>query len=456
MRLRSNVFKRTTPEIIMARTMTEAIARAESQEFGCPNWEVHARKSQQVPPLDEWFILLFYTGRGWGKTWSCSGILTHGIIKGWIKRPALIGPTAGGVRGIMIEGDSGVLAAADAMGIGCEWNPSLRKITWEGGVFAKTYSAEKPGQLRGPEHDFAWCDEIREWKRGDETWSNMMLGLRVGDPHVIASTTPLPLPWIKKIREGADIVVRTGSTMENIDNLAGRYRRSVVEPLMGTRLGRQEILGEDLEDVEGALWTLEMLQNARVPGLPQVAKPIVGTNDMIEVDDLVRVGVSVDPAGTSNKASNLTGIVGGSLCGDRRVYVTHDWTCRKRPEGWARQAVALYDQIEADFLVVEVNHGGELVRRNIEALGDDADHVKIIEVRASKGKHVRAEPIATRYEKDRVKHVGEFADLENEQILMTDRGWLGPSNESPDRLDALVWLATELFATADRGEWEAF
>jgi phage terminase large subunit-like protein len=339
---------------------------------------------------------------------------------------ALVGPTASDVRDVMIEGESGLLA------ISPPWNrpryePSKRRLTWPNGAMATTYSAEEPERLRGPQHDGAWCDELAAWRYA-ETWDMLMFGLRLGrDPRAIVTTTPRPVKLLRELL-ALDTTTKTGgSTYENRANLAPAFLDQIIRRYEGTRLGRQELNAELLDDVEGALWTRAMIDGARTAEAP----------------DLARVVVAIDPATTATEDSDETGIVVAGRGVDGRFYVLDDCSCRLTPDGWATRAVGAFDRYEADRIIGEVNNGGDLVESCIRhAASARSRHIAYAKVHASRGKLVRAEPIAALYEQGRVSHVGSFPALEDQLC-----SWVPGSHDgSPDRMDALVWALTELGA----------
>jgi len=325
------------------------------------------------------------------------------------------------VRDVIVEGESGVLAVCPP------WNaplyePSKRRLTWPNGAMATTYSADEPDLLRGPQHHAALADELASWKRGEETWSNLTLGLRLGQhPQAVVTTTPRPLRIIRDLRASPTTVTTAGSTYENSGNLAPSSLAEFRRLYEGTRLGRQELMGELLEDIPGALWKRSQLDDLRVKTLPT----------------LVRIVVAIDPAVTSGEDSDETGIVAVGKAEDGQLYVLADETCRESPAEWARRAVMLYRRLKADRIVAEVNNGGDLVEATIRTVDK---HVPYTAVRASRGKRSRAEPIAALYEQGKAHHAGGFDALEDQMCMFTPDGFDG----SPDRVDALVWGATEL------------
>lgn len=356
-----------------------------------------------------------------------------GVLSG-ARRIALVAQTAADARDVMVEGESGLLAVSwdkdrDYAGkvIGKPvYEPSKRRLTWPNGAIATTYSGDSPDQLRGPQSDLFWCDELAKFQYPVETWSNLEMGLRLGNnPRGIVTTTPRPIPIIRQLIKAESTHTTRGVTFDNLSNLAPSFRRTIAS-YEGTRLGRQELLGEVLDDVPGAMWTRDMLEAALYRG---------------DVPSLKRVVVAIDPSGTGGDGDNAdsVGIVVAGKGVDGLAYVLADRTCDLSPAGWGRVAVDAYREFKADRIVAERNYGGAMVKHVI--LTTDRN-VAYKEVTASRGKSVRAEPIAALYEQKRVRHVKVFPELEDQMVMMTAGGYMGDT--SPDRLDALVWALTEL------------
>jgi len=342
-------------------------------------------------------------------------------------RIALIGETAADVRDVMIEGRSGILTISrpDFRPI---YTPSKRRLTWPNGVIATTYSADDPEQLRGPEHDFAWGDEIGKW-RYQAAWENMSLGLRLGkSPRAIATTTPRITPLMRDIIRDPSTLITRGTTYDNAENLSPEFLTRIIKKYEGTRLGRQELLAEMLEDIEGALWTHALIDRHRVRSIPE---------------NLARVVVAIDPAATSGEESDETGIiVAGSIPGERsHGYVIADRSMRGSPIEWATAAIEAYREFNADRIVAETNNGGEMIETVLRSIDPNIPYTS---VRASRGKRTRAEPISALYEQGLIHHVGVFAALEDQMTT-----WTPDQNQSPDRMDALVWAMTELLLGED-------
>lgn len=320
----------------------------------------------------------------------------------------------------MVEGESGILSV-------CHksrplYEPSKRRITWDNGAIATTYSADEPERLRGPQHDSAWADEPGAWKYATEAWDMLMFGLRLGkDPRVVATTTPRPIKLIRDLLASPGTHVTRGRTADNAANLAPQFMQQIVGRYEGTRLGRQELEGELLDDVPGALWQRKQIDDLRVDVAPE----------------LVRIVIPIDPAMTSGENADETGIVPVGVGVDGHAYVLEDLSCRMSPDGWARRAVQAYRELEADRIIAEVNNGGDLVENVIRTIDS---RVSYKAVHASRGKRVRAEPCAALYEQRKVHHVGMFTDLEDQMCTYVPDAYDG----SPDRVDSLVWGLTEL------------
>jgi len=331
----------------------------------------------------------------------------------------------------MVEGTSGILSVSwqhdkdrsgKLMGLP-SYEPSKRRLTWGNGAMATLFSAEEPERLRGPQHDAIWADELAAWKNAQDTWDMAMFGLRLGtNPQVMVSTTPKPIPLLRALLRDPTTEVTRATTHSNKANLADAFLAQIVKKYEGTRLGRQELAGELLEEAEGALWNREMIEAARLKGPLPAFK---------------RVVVAVDPAVTAKAESNLTGIVAAALGVDGRGYVLADSSGRYSPDQWARKAIEQFDSLKADRIVAEGNQGGDLVRHTLHSVNPI---VPVTIVHATRGKNARAEPIAALYEQNRVSHAGTFAELEDQMATWEPLGDM----PSPDRIDALVWALTSL------------
>lgn len=385
------------------------------------DWLTTARP-EQVAPDGDWLTWVILAGRGWGKTRTgAEDAAWAGMANpGW--RIAVVAPTSADARDTCIEGDSGLLNVLPREAVQT-WNRSLGELILVNGTRYKTFSADEPERLRGPQHHRAWADELAAW-RYPEAWDQLMFGLRLGQhPQAVVTTTPKPTPLVKALVAAKTSHVTRGSTFDNAANLAPSALQMLKDKYEGTRLGRQELEAEILGDLPGALWSLSTLDAYRLREAPE----------------LERIVVAVDPAVTATEASDEHGIVVAGLSLQRGI-VLEDASLSGSPNEWARRAVSLYRSWNADAIVIEVNQGGDMVANTIRTIDPN---VNIKEVRASRGKHVRAEPIAALYEQGRVAHVGAFPELEAQMTQMTTNGYEGEG--SPDRVDALVWAFTELF-----------
>lgn len=372
-------------------------------------------------------------GRGFGKTRVGAEWIREEVMAGRMRRVALVGPTAADARDVMVEGESGLLAVCDRYNWRPKYEPSKRRITFPNGAIATTYSAEEADRLRGPQHDGAWSDEVAAWSE-PEAWDMLQFGLRLGtNPRQIATTTPKPVKVVKDLlKQEADgvVVVTRGSTYDNRANLAPSFLAQIIRRYEGTRLGRQELEGELLDDVLGALWTYSMIERDRVQEGPHEL-------------DWQRIVVGVDPAATNTEESSETGIIVAGIDIYGAGYVLEDCSLRGTPLEWARAAVDAYDRWGADRVVAEVNNGGLMVEQTLRTV---RENLPVTQVRASRGKMTRAEPVAALYEQSRVHHVGGFPQLEDQMTSYDDTG------ESPDRMDALVWALTDLMIGYGSGE----
>lgn len=389
-------------------------------------WRAKARPSQ-LPPPGEWNGWLVLAGRGFGKTRAGAGWVHDLVETRQAGRIALVAATAADARDTLVEGVSGLLNTASP------WNrpqyeSSKRRLTWPNGAIATTFSSEEADRLRGPEHDAAWADELAAWTDVQGTWDMLQFGLRLGKrPRWLVTTTPRPLKLLKELlaRQGKDVVVTRGSTFENEANLAPTFLAAVRQRYEGTRLGRQELNAELLSDNPGALWQMDWLDRDRVLAAPE----------------LRRIVVAIDPAVSNNEGSDETGIIVAGIARDGSVYVLEDCSGRYAPHEWAAKAIDLYRWYKADRILAEVNNGGAMVEATIRAI----DHrVSFKAVHASRGKVVRAEPIAALYEQRKVHHVGGFSVLEDQMCAFTSDFDRARTGYSPDRVDALVWALTEL------------
>lgn len=396
------------------------------------DWSFWGRPKQIEPP-GKWHFWLVLAGRGFGKTRSGAEWVQAQAESGACGRIALVAETAADARDVMVKGESGILAIAPPW-FRPRYEPSNRSLHWPNGAIATTYSADEPDQLRGPQHDGAWGDELAKWRYAD-AWDQLCFGLRLGsNPRAIVTTTPRPTKIIKDLIADPLCHVTKGATYENRANVAERWLTHILAKYEGTRLGRQELDAEVLDDAPGALWKRERIEALRVKKHPP----------------LVRIVVAIDPSVSATSEAAETGIIVMGIGEDDHGYVLGDVSMIKpTPEQWGSAAVTAYHTHEGDAIVGEVNNGGDLVEANIESI---EKNLPFKQVRASRGKAVRAEPIATMYEKGRIHHVGTFPILED-QLCQWEPG---VSTWSPNRLDALVWAATELMAGPDYDDGRAF
>lgn len=383
------------------------------------DWQITAR-DDQLPPKGNWITWLILAGRGWGKTRTGAEAVIEYARSNPAARIALVAATASDVRDVMVKGESGILACSrpDFMP---KYSPSKRSLTWPNGAQATTYSAEKPRQLRGPQHHFAWCDELCAWQY-PEAFDQLQFGLRLGKlPRCVVTTTPVPSKQLKELMSLRETTVTRGTTYDNLANLAPTFLTQVVAKYQNTRLGRQELFAELLEDTPGALWRTAQLDELRV----------------FECPELKRIVVAIDPSAADDGEGDEAGIVAAGLGFDDQVYVLADRSGNLTPHEWALASTGLYAELEADALVAEANNGGGMVKTTI-GTADAKIPVKL--VHASRGKRARAEPVSALYEQKKVHHVGVHAKLESEMTT-----WASLSgSKSPNRIDALVWAITEL------------
>ena len=339
-------------------------------------------------------------------------------------RIALVGKTIHDVRSVMVEGVSGLMAIHPAHQRPL-YEPSKRRITWPNGAIAELFSADEAEGLRGPQFSAAWCDELTKWHRAEQAWDMLQFGLRLGKtPQVVATTTPRSTVFLKKIMSDAATVTTHLSTADNDLNLAPAFLAEMTRRYAGSTLGRQELLGEIVEDCAESLWRRSWIEEKRVAVAPEMR----------------RVIVALDPPVTATKQSDACGIIVAGLGVDGRAYVLADRTIQGRtPDVWAKAAIAAYENFSADRMVAEVNQGGDLV---IGVIQQFSPNLPVVKVRATRGKWVRAEPVASLYAEGRVVHVGRYDALEDQLVAFGIDGTV--RGKSPDRADALVWAVTEL------------
>lgn len=397
-------------------------------------WELQAREDQWPPVRAQsghpWTVWLVMGGRGAGKTRTGAEWI-RAIALGEpqlaiepVGRIALIGETAAAVRDVMIEGVSGLLSVHgdDERPL---WEPSRRRLSWRNGAIAQVFSAEDPESLRGPQFEFAWLDELAKWRYAQAAFDMLQFGLRLGHhPRQIVTTTPRSIALIRRLLNDPLTAVTKSKTQDNAKFLAPTFLNTIVARYEGSRLGRQELDGELIEDRHDALWSRQMLEDCRQDSSPP----------------LRRIVVAVDPPASSHKRADKCGIIAAGLDQNGLIFVIADESlAAAKPGAWARKAIELYHRLEADELIAEVNQGGEMVA----AVMSEADHtVPVRQVRATRGKYLRAAPVAQLYEQGRVRHVGFFTELEDEMCAFGPDGLKGQG--SPDRMDALVWAIAAL------------
>lgn len=389
-------------------------------------WEF-LRRPSQTPPDWAWQTWALVTGRGFGKTLTGANWIVGGVAAGELTHPAIVGRSAAAVRDVMVEGESGLIVAARMHGVDAVYYPSKRRVDFGDGVYVTCYSADKPDQLRGPNHDGGWADEVAAWQR-PEAFDMLKMTLRIKGSlgRLVVTTTPRPTAVIKELLADSMTAVTRGSTYQNADNLSDAFLAEMRRKYEGTRLGRQELYAEVLDDVEGALWTRSIIDDGRVQ---------VG-----QIPQMRRIVVGVDPPATEEGAK--CGIV---VCGygtDGEFYVLADWSMNGRPDEWGRKVVDAVEHFSADRVIAERNQGGDMVSHTMRTIDR---HLPIRTVHAKIGKIARAEPVAAVAEQRRLHHVGMFAELEDEMCE-----WSPQEGPSPDRLDAMVYAVTELLSGARR------
>jgi phage terminase large subunit-like protein len=409
----------------MSHTSQRSLASQLADVLADGGWRSKARP-EQLPPANWTHGWGLAGGRGMGKTWVGANV-TNELAQS-VSHIALVGPTAADVRDTMIEGVSGILRTAPPW-FRPVYEPSKRRLEWPNGSIAIALSAEEPERARGLNTGFLWLDELCAWENAQHMWDMLQFGLRLGErPKWLFTSTPKPIRLLRDLlaREGKDVVITRGTTFDNAANLAPSFLESIKARYAGTRLGRQEINAEVLLDVQGALWTREMLDRA---------------NGSWKLPDMKRVVVAVDPSGTRGEedSGDSVGIVVAGLGVDGFGYVLADKTCKLSPDGWGRVAVNAYHAHKADRIVAERNYGGAMVQHVIKTIDPNASYK---EVTASRGKIARAEPISALYEQSKVRHAAAFTELEDQLAAMTSEGYVGDG--SPDRADALVWALSEL------------
>ncbi|MDD1729830.1 MAG: terminase family protein [Methanospirillum sp.] len=395
-------------------------------------WSFLARPGQRPPDSEDWFCYLMRSGRGAGKTRSGAEWVLERVRQGY-KHIALIGQTVADVRDTMVEiGPSAILKIAKPHELPL-YEPSKRRLVFPNGAIATTFSGDEPDQLRGPQFDTAWVDELAKFKYPEETWDNLEFGLRLGDrPQVFVTTTPRPIKLIKVLLKDPKTIDIRFSTFDNADNLSPLYLQRIQDKYAGTRLGRQELEGEILDDNPNALWTRELIENLRI--------------HESELPPLIRVVVGVDPAVSDGEGSAETGIIAAGISAYGHGYALQDSSLSGSAAAWARAAIRSFNHNLADRVIGEVNNGGYLVEVNLRTVDKNIPYSP---VHASRGKETRAEPVSSLYEQGKIHHVGTFPELEDQMCEWE------PGKKSPDRMDALVWAFWELFGLGEKEKKKA-
>lgn len=405
----------------LREALPEMLNVEERQNFRW-NWPLLARAAQ-LPPPGDWRVWLVMAGRGFGKT-RAGAEWVHELAQTPGRRFALVGTSLDSARAVMVEGESGLLARLPAGG-DVTFVPSLKQLTWGNGSQARLFSGGEPDALRGGQFDFAWGDEFAHWPRAEATLTNLRLATRLGGhPRLLLTTTPLPLAWLKALLAEPGVVVTRGRMADNAANLPAPFVAHLERRYGGSATGRQELGGEIIEDLAGALWTRALLERQRIAAAPPLRRVIIG----------------VDPP--AGGARSVCGIVAVGLGSDGRGHVLADASLAgARPEAWARAVVAAADRWQADRIVAEINNGGDMVTAMLKSV-DGA--LPVTTVRAARGKVARAEPVASLYGEGKVRHVGAFPALEDQLCGFLASGVYAGPGDSPDRADALVWALTAL------------
>lgn len=397
-------------------------------------FEYWAREDQKIPE-GNWSVWMILSGRGAGKTRTGAEWVRKVAEENPGSHIALVGQTVSDVRDVMVRGGSSSIMEISPPWFKPRYIPSNRKVLWPNGSHATTYSGDKPDQLRGPQHHFAWVDELAKFEKPTETWDQLELGMRLGThPRTLITTTPRPLHVIKQIKKDPRTHTTTVSTFANRANLAPEFIERITRRYSNTTLGRQELYGEVLDDLEGALWNRAILESTRVYKLPDV--------------EIVRVVIGVDPAMTGDEGSNETGIIVACRTVDDHYYVLEDRSGRYSPESWGQQVARLAHEY-GGTVVAEVNQGGDLVEsvirnadRNLKLIGDRHSRILTVkQVRATRGKRMRAEPVAAIFEQGRAHMLKVHHQLEDQLVNYTG---LEEEEVPSDRLDAMVWAISSL------------
>jgi phage terminase large subunit-like protein len=385
-------------------------------------WKKQARFEQLPPKGGVWRTWLILAGRGFGKTRTGAETIHQWAMSKKCQRIALVGATENDVRSVMIDGESGIMNIASNHQRPA-YETTRRRLVWPNGIEAYCYSGDYYDQLRGPQFDVAWVDELAKFKAPERLWEQLNMCMRLGEhPRIIITTTPRPIDIFTYLLKDRHVRTTRGSTFDNADNLSPSFIEYIHKSYDGTRIGAQELHGEILQNTEGALWQFTDLEAITI-----------STND---VPDLQRVVIGVDPALTHNAKSDETGIITAGHDKKGHIYVLEDLSGKYSASEWAARAIAAYDKWNASCIVAESNAGGDLVERILRI---QSPKISYKGVRATRSKFVRAEPVAALYQQKRVSHVKGLQDLEYQMCTHTPKG-----TKSPDRLDALVWALTEL------------
>jgi phage terminase large subunit-like protein len=417
------------------------------------------RRPAQVPPDWPWQVWLLMAGRGFGKTRTGAEWAREQVMFGNRRIGHFIAPTAADARDVMIEGPAGFLKVCEPYGWMPKYEPSKRRITCPNGATIHVFSAEEPERLRGPQCDFLWADEIGTWKNALYVWDMAMFGLRLGtNPQALATTTPRPTALVKALvadqwnpiaNPDGGVAITGGSTYENAANLAKTFLSKIVKKYRGTRLGDQELFGKLLLDMPGALWSASLIEQFRITIDEDNPNPPI--RDM----DLYKVAVGVDPMTKDPKTEDdvdnpaETGIIVAGLGPREEGYVLEDASQPGTPYEWGTAAVRMARKWRADHIVAEANNGGMMVKHTIQSIDPT---IPVVLVHASRGKITRAEPVSSMYEQGRVHHVGQFPKLEDQMTTFTGK----PGEHSPDRMDAAVWVLTDLMIGLAAGEIDPY
>lgn len=443
---------------VALRQISSGKLNDEEADLVLHDWRHLWARPTQVLPEDEilytkeaqvvWVTWLILAGRGWGKTKTGAEAVIEWAKEGKLRRIALVAQDAADARDVMVEGDSGIMESSPHNFMP-HYEPSKRRLTWPNGVKAYTFSAEDPESLRGPQFHAAWCDELCKWPYLQDTWDNLQFGLRLGDqPRQIITTTPRPLKILKQIILRDDTVITKGSTHENLTNLAGPFRKAVVDRYAGTRLGRQELNAEILDDIPGAMFQRSNLDEQRA-SRKEGEDAITYNAKKVDIAEIV---VAVDPPAKSEESSAEAGIIGVAKGRDGRGYLLADHSQTGSPDEWGTAAVLLFDELQANYMIYEANQGGDMVAHVLNSCAKalkakglrDSDFLPLKAVHASRGKATRAEPVSALYEQKKISHVGFHPLLEDQMCEFTADFDKDKAGYSPDRLDAMVWGVSAL------------